>query len=219
MALDRALDPAAAWLHSLAAWDLQLAALVHAAVLGWPRPLLAAVAALSHLADRWVLGGVAALACLAVAWRGAPWHGLAAGALLSGQGLVVWALKSQWMRARPPGGALNADGVVADWVAADWVVVHGSSLPSGHTTAAVVDFGLLAWLALRHGPAHWQRHRRALCAAAALLALGVGLSRVLLGVHFATDVLAGWCLGGAWLAASLAVLRRLPPGRHGKRAA
>jgi len=72
---------------------------------------------------------------------------------------------------------------------------HGYGLPSGHAQSAVVVWGVLAG-AIR---------RRWAWAAAALLALLIGLSRVYLGVHFPTDVLAGWGIGVAVLGLYLAV--------------
>lgn len=203
------------WLPRLAAWDLQVVSAVRAELLAWPQPAVSAVALLSHLGDRWVIAVMATAACAWVAWRGEVLRGAAVGLLLSIQGLLVWTLKDLALRARPPQGALDAPG---------WVVVHGSSLPSGHATASVVAFGLLAWLALRSGPPRWRRHRHAIVATAAMLAAGVGVSRVLLGVHYPSDVLAGWCLGCAWLALSLALLEALPgptaagsgPARRGR---
>jgi undecaprenyl-diphosphatase len=75
------------------------------------------------------------------------------------------------------------------------------SLPSGHASGAVVTFGLLATL----GAERWPERARLLWGAAAALALMVGASRVLLNVHYVTDVLAGFCLGVAWLAAAVLV--------------
>jgi undecaprenyl-diphosphatase len=75
---------------------------------------------------------------------------------------------------------------------------HSPSFPSGHTLNAVVICGVLTYLVLLT-----QRSagvRAALVAATVLVAVAVGLSRVLLGAHWLTDVVAGWLLGGAWLA-------------------
>ncbi|KAA6223106.1 phosphatase PAP2 family protein [Streptomyces albofaciens JCM 4342] len=82
-----------------------------------------------------------------------------------------------------------------------------AAFPSGHAMTAAVAGGLALWLLWLHGT-----RRGRWWAAAALVAVsvaGVGLTRVYLGVHWATDVLGGWLLGGALVAAAaLAYLRR-----------
>ncbi|QJX47710.1 phosphatase PAP2 family protein [Hymenobacter taeanensis] len=69
----------------------------------------------------------------------------------------------------------------------------GQSFPSGHAMIGLALYGCLAWLL-------W-RHRRHPVWAAALLAwaLLIGLTRVYLHVHYATDVLAGFAIGLVWL--------------------
>ena len=75
---------------------------------------------------------------------------------------------------------------------------YSPSFPSGHTLNAVVVAGIIAYLLLLR---HHTRHARILnIGAAVLFALTIGLSRVFLGHHWFTDVLAGWMLGAAWLA-------------------
>ncbi|MFC4396507.1 phosphatase PAP2 family protein [Arthrobacter sedimenti] len=74
---------------------------------------------------------------------------------------------------------------------------HSASFPSGHSLNAVVIAGIVAYLIILR-----LRSRRARIAAiivAALFALTIGLSRVFLGHHWLTDVLAAWTLGAAWL--------------------
>lgn len=72
------------------------------------------------------------------------------------------------------------------------------SFPSGHTLNAVVIAGIIAYLlVLRRQSTH---ARVLIIVAATLFALTIGLSRVYLGHHWFTDVLAGWVLGAAWLA-------------------
>lgn len=82
------------------------------------------------------------------------------------------------------------------------VTATGYSFPSGHSASAVVGFGLIAWLlcAVTASRTLWATA----WTAAALGALAVGASRVYLGVHYPSDVLAGWLLGAVWLGAVMA---------------
>lgn len=87
------------------------------------------------------------------------------------------------------------------------VDVFTSSFPSGHaTTSAVVYLTIGVLLAQRAST--WPA--RALYILGAIILVGaVGLSRIYLGVHFPTDVLAGWSLGAAWALICLAVAHAL----------
>lgn len=82
----------------------------------------------------------------------------------------------------------------------------GYSMPSGHTVTAVVTYGLAAWTVRRYlpGPLQW------LPVTIATGVIGaVGTSRVYLGVHYPSDVLAGGVMGYAWLHGALAMLTKL----------
>lgn len=78
------------------------------------------------------------------------------------------------------------------------VVETGFSFPSGHSMVAMAFFGLLVWLVW-----HYEKDRTmrlACCAGFSLIILLIGISRIYLGVHYASDVLAGFCISLAWLA-------------------
>lgn len=93
---------------------------------------------------------------------------------------------------------------------------YSASFPSGHTLNATVIAGVLCYLML-----HWFRTRGvrlAWIAVSAAYALAMGFSRVYLGHHWLTDVIAAWLLGLAWLAVVI-VLHRLwltARTRHGE---
>jgi undecaprenyl-diphosphatase len=77
------------------------------------------------------------------------------------------------------------------------VVVDSSSFPSGHSLNSMVVLGLLTVLVVMERPgAVW---RTAFAAVGAFLVGVVGFSRVYLGVHWPSDVLAGWLIGVVWL--------------------
>ena len=87
------------------------------------------------------------------------------------------------------------------------------SFPSGHAATGIAVFGLLGILAATVARTRTQRVV-AVCAGFGL-AFAIGASRVVLNVHYVSDVLAGWCLGLAWLATCIAGAR-LVARRYGR---
>ncbi|MER7716170.1 phosphatase PAP2 family protein [Streptomyces flaveolus] len=79
---------------------------------------------------------------------------------------------------------------------------HFAAFPSGHAMTATFVCGLLVWLLHRYGAPRGPRLTA--LAAAAISVAGVGVTRVWLGVHWPTDVVAGWLLGA--LVVAVAVL-------------
>ena len=80
------------------------------------------------------------------------------------------------------------------------------SFPSGHSSVAIAFYGALALVLARLLP-RW-RARLALALAAAALVAVIGLSRLYLGVHYLSDVLAGFAAGLAWFSDLRARTRR-----------
>lgn len=106
--------------------------------------------------------------------------------------LVVSLLKSHFGRLRP-------ETDFAAWVA------DGMSFPSGHATnSAIVFLTVGALLASSRSRAIEQTY---IVAAATLMFLLVGMSRIALGFHWATDVAAGWAFGAGWALAWLLFAR------------
>jgi len=108
--------------------------------------------------------------------------------------VLVFSAKNGYARARPdPGSAIR--------------LPSSFSFPSGHAATGIAVFGLLGLLAAT--VAHTRAQGvAAICAGLTLGAL-IGASRVVLGVHYMTDVLAGAFLGLGWLSACLLVVLRL----------
>lgn len=76
------------------------------------------------------------------------------------------------------------------------VEVRSPSFPSGHSMAASIFYLTIGALLAR--TAQRRREKAYLMGCAVLVTVAVGFSRVYLGVHYPTDVLAGWCAGAAW---------------------
>ena len=107
--------------------------------------------------------------------------GLVAAAVLGGV-LISNVLKLVFERARPD--------------LPTTVKVFTASFPSGHATLSAISFLTLGALLAQATPD--PRLKAYFALLAIVLTVAVGTSRVYLGVHFASDVLAGWCIGSAW---------------------
>jgi len=134
---------------------------------------------LTRLGDWYGYFTIGAVAALWLAWRRHRREALLLVALLLSERLLVTLLKLLFGRSRPdPLGHLDS--------------VHTLSFPSGHSTNAMT---LALGLALLLAP---ERHRKPALAAALLFAFAVGATRLVLGVHWPSDVAAGWALGALW---------------------
>ena len=111
--------------------------------------------------------------------------------------LLVAVLKRVYERARPDFGS-----------AVD--LPHSYSFPSGHAATAVVLYGAIAVLAAERAPS--RRRAYGWLLGGALLAVAIGASRIALGVHFVSDVMAGLAVGLAWLCGCL-IVRDVLAGR------
>ena len=110
-----------------------------------------------------------------------------------GQALVVDALKDLFARPRPD-------------IVPRLAEISTFSFPSGHAASSATVYLLLAAMLAPSLPT--TAARIYVAASAMLLALLIGMSRVALGVHYPTDVLAGWSFGLAWTALLLLAARR-----------
>jgi undecaprenyl-diphosphatase len=84
------------------------------------------------------------------------------------------------------------------------VEAAGFSFPSGHAMVSLCVYGMLAFLIARYSQ-RW-RWRLAVCTLAVALVAAIGVSRVYLGVHYPTDVVAGYTAGATWLAFCISLL-------------
>jgi len=166
----------------IAAFDARVASVVH----GWRTasltPFFKVVTSLANGVTVWV---VATLVVLFLLLR-RRWAEAVLLAVTVGVGTRMGSLaKHTNGRPRPPvsGMLISKPG--------------GYSFPSGHALAATLLYGVIAFLILYEVRIAWVRIT-AVVAGLVLIVL-VSLSRIYLGVHWPSDVVASWCLGGAWL--------------------
>lgn len=108
--------------------------------------------------------------------------------------LIMSVFKNLFQRARPENPLI--DGIT------------NYSFPSGHALMSISFYGLLIWLAERH--LKQQKFLRNLVIGClVLLILLIGFSRIYLRVHYPSDVIAGYCIGIAWLWLGLRITSRI----------
>jgi len=140
----------------------------------------------STIGDVAVMGVLAVIVAAVAGWAAQSWQPVAfVTAAVLGSAVLAAAVKVLVHRPRPP-------------VSYALVAAHGSGFPSEHAVRAVVVLGAGAVLGGRMG-SRWLR--AALAIAAVVLTALIGFSRVYLGVHMPSDVVAGVVLGVGWLAA------------------
>jgi membrane-associated phospholipid phosphatase len=178
--------------------DTWLANALHANLVPWATTAFAAVTMLgSTLALAFAAGTAAAY----LLWRERRRDAVLIVLVFAGAQLLTWILKATFERPRP---SFDDPVTTAGWF----------SFPSGHALSSVAVYGALAYLLA--GALRSQRARVTGLAGVALLVVAVGFSRLYVGVHYLTDVLAGYSAGLAWLLFAIALLhigvRRAPVG-------
>ena len=150
-------------------------------------------AAVTRLGDPAVLVAMGLIVTGALLWRR--------------ERLVAWS----WIVTTAGGAALNLSlkqlfGRVRPVHDHGFASAEGLSFPSGHAAGSMVVYGFLCYLLVRHTKARWHIP---IVLAGLLLVVLVGSSRVILQVHYFSDVLAGWASAIGWLALCVAGLESL----------
>lgn len=158
---------------------------------------LAFLEPITQLGSTPIVSAVALLALVVEALARRPWLGASAAVTIGLVALVNGGIKRVVDRARPD----LLPPILAE---------AGYSFPSGHSSSAMVAYGIVAVLVARSPRLPGWVRRTAVFACAAVIGL-VGLSRVYVGVHFPSDVLGGWLLGGV-VVLLFAELTRVSPG-------
>lgn len=151
-------------------------------------PALHAFAWLTLLGNTLTITLLCALVAVLLVLQRRRWLAFGWTLAIAGNALLNISLKAIFERARP---------------VHDAVLVHapGWSFPSGHSSGSVVAYGMLAYVVLRSlPPAQRSRYGLVVVLIATALAFSIGCSRIFIQAHFATDVLAGFASGTAWLA-------------------
>ncbi|WP_329388622.1 phosphatase PAP2 family protein [Streptomyces sp. NBC_01351] len=181
----------------LLSYDEQLAGDLHTYAVTHPR-VTRLVAVLSDWVwDPWTMRALAAVACAVLWWLGDRERAWRVALAVVAASVVQQGLKALVGRERP----VWPDPVDSAQYAA---------YPSGHALTATVVCGLLLWLLPR--PSAWAPAAWVL---AVVSVLGVGFTRIYLGVHWLSDVVGGWLLG----VALLALVTTVPVRRRGSAAA
>jgi membrane-associated phospholipid phosphatase len=180
LAEDLALSP------MIVAFDAQLSAIIQS----WRTPGLTILfSATTWSASTLVVTALVLVAVAVLVWRCDHREALLVALIVASGTALGTIAKRVTERPRPPATAALVE------------LPPSYSFPSGHTLAALLVWTVIAFVMLRVARAGWTRVL-AVCGGLLLVVL-VGTSRVYLGVHWPSDVLASWLLGVAWLSTTL----------------
>ena len=147
----------------------------------------------TYLGNWWTVVGVTLAGALLLLYQGKRWSALTLlVASFTGRALVILQ-KAYFARLRP-----EEDMRLVE--------VSYQSFPSGHAANSTIAYVALALLLFDDS-----KHRQVAAAGAMVLALLIGISRPMLGVHWPSDVIAGWAFGLFWLTLVFVVMERLRP--------
>ena len=157
--------------------------------------LMQAALGITQLGNWWTVVGVTLAGALLLFYRGKRWDALTLLiATFTGRGLVI--LQKDYF------ARFDRRRTCA------LVEVSYQSFPSGHAANPTIAYVALALL-LFDDP----KRRRVAVLTAMVLALLIGISRPMLGVHWPSDVVAGWAFGLMWIALIFAMMERWKPRR------
>lgn len=167
-------------------------ALANALSMSMSTSLLWLLSWFTYLGDRTLLTVFGVLMTVGLLWNRLWGLALFCAVATGLGGALNWLLKHTFERVRPE----HVHGYAS---------ATGWSFPSGHSSAAMAVYGTACYLLWRLAPPAWRMPCVALMAA---LIMAIGLSRILLQVHFASDVAAGLAVSQGWLAICIAVVER-----------
>src|ERR1700712_2545309 len=152
---------------------------------GFTSPALTRVMQLlSWIGSPFVLAPAVMLAALLMWWRGLKDDAVLVVVAAFGGVVLDEVMKLHFKRLRPD----------VLWA---FVQEHSFSFPSGHSVLAMVTYGVIVYKTQDRLRSRWAK--AALMLGALLMVVGIGVSRVYLGVHYPSDVAGGEFLGGGWV--------------------
>ena len=163
--------------------DVAIQSWVH----GFARPgLTEMMRGLSWIGSPYATGAAVALAAGMLWWRRMKDDAVLVAAAALGAVMLDEVMKLHFKRLRPD---------------VPWALVHehSFSFPSGHSVLAMVMYGVIVYKTQDKLWSPWAK--TALMAGALAMVVGIGVSRVYLGVHYPSDVAGGYFVGAVWLAA------------------
>ncbi len=175
--------------HWLLPFDARVSDIFFAARSEWLTPIMQGV---THLGDVWFVAAALASVIFFLFFLGKRQEGIAAGIAVFVAYVSSFVFKDTLARPRPEGHELIVQG--------------GFSFPSGHAIVALAFYGILVYFLCKHLPR--KSHKALVVVCGGLVIGGIGVSRVYLGVHWPSDILGGYVLGGVWLAALIALLEK-----------